>query len=148
MIARPASWSVGDMSATEIPIHLHALFVGLIPPFSPFLNAIISHYQLHMLHLDPRSIILLAIFTFLCEAMVGIAPSVALFRHFFLLRLVHARQRSGCVAFQAIAGMTGSGIDFELSPDAEGFRKQWLFVDASTRSPVLLTPQAPVVPNF
>ena len=79
------------MSATEIPIHLHALLAGLIPSFSPFFNAMMSHYQIHLLHLDPRSIILLAVFAFLCEAMVGIAPSVALFRHFFSLNLVDTR---------------------------------------------------------
>ena len=110
--ARPASWLVDDMSATEIPIHLHALFAGLIPPFSPFFSAIISHYQIHLLHLDPCTIILLDAFAFLCESMAGIAPSLALFRHFFLLRLVDARQRLGCVAFQAVATTTDLGIYF------------------------------------
>ena len=33
---RLASWQAGEMSATEIPIYLHALLAGLIPPFSPF----------------------------------------------------------------------------------------------------------------
>ena len=32
---RPASWRVSEMSATEIPIYLHALFAGLIPPSLP-----------------------------------------------------------------------------------------------------------------
>ena len=32
MATRPASWLVDDMRATEIPIYLHALFAGLIPP--------------------------------------------------------------------------------------------------------------------
>ena len=75
-----------NMEATEIPIHLHSLLAGLVPPFSDFFNAIISHYQIQVLHLDPQSIILLVVFAFLCEAMVDIAPSVAFFLHFFLLR--------------------------------------------------------------
>ena len=57
--------------------------------------------------MDPRSVILLAVFAFLCEAMVGITPSMALFRHFFLLRLVDARQCSGCVTFEAVAATAG-----------------------------------------
>ena len=122
-VARPASWRTREMSTTEIPIHLHALLAGLIPPFSPFFNVVISHYQIHLLHLDPRSVILLAVFAFVCEAMVGITPSVALFRHFFLLRLVDARQCSGCATFEAVATTAGSGIDFELSPAAKGFWK-------------------------
>ena len=64
------------MAATEIPIHLHALWAGLIPPFSNFFNVVLSHYQVHALHLDPQSIILLAVFAFVCEAMVGILPSL------------------------------------------------------------------------
>ena len=52
---------------------------------------------------------------------MGITPSMALFRHFFVLRLVDARQRSGCVTFEAVAATAGSGIDLELSPIAKGF---------------------------
>ena len=131
----PASWRTREMSATEIPIYLHALLAGLIPPFSPFFNAVMSHYQIHLLHLDPRSVILLAVFAFLCEAMVGITPSVALFRHFFLLRLVDARQCSGCATFEVVAATASSGIDFELSSAVKGFRKQWLFMDARRVQP-------------
>ena len=53
----------------------------------------------------------------------------------------------GVLAFEAVAATASSGIDFELSPDAKGFQKHWLFVDASTRSPLLLTPRTPVVPS-
>jgi hypothetical protein len=146
-VAWPASRAMMDMAATEIPIHLHALWAGLIPPFSDFFNAVLSHYQVHALHLDPQSIILLAVFAFVCEAMVGIAPSVALFRHFFSLHLVDARQCSGCVAFQAVAATAGSGIDFELSPAVNGFRKRWVFVDAGVLNSLLLLPRAPAVPS-
>ena len=79
--------------------------------------------------------------------MVGIAPSVALFRHFFLLRLVNARQRSGWVAFQAVAATTRLGIDFELSPDVRGFWKRWVYVDAGVLNPLLLLPRVPAVPS-
>jgi hypothetical protein len=83
--AWPASKRPADLAVTEIPIFIHALAAGLVPPFSDFFNAILSHYQILVLHLDPGSITLLSTFAFLCEAMVGIFPSVALFRHFFSL---------------------------------------------------------------
>ena len=51
----------------------------------------LEHYQIYMLHLDPQVVTLLAVFAFVCEAMVGIAPSVALFRHFFSLHLTGPR---------------------------------------------------------
>ena len=90
---------------------------------------------------------LLAVFSFLCEAMVGIAPSVALFRHFFSPHLIDAHQCSGCVAFQAVAATADSGIDFELSRDVSGFQKRWVFVDAGVRSPLLLILTAPAAPS-
>ena len=105
------------------------------PPFSTFFNAVLSHYQINMLHLDPQSIILLVVFAFVCEAMVGIAPSVALLRHFFSLHLADPRQCSGCLSFQAVAATAGSGIDFELPPSVSGFRKRWVFVDVGVLSP-------------
>ena len=74
-----------------------------------------------MLHLDPQSIALLAVFAFVCEAMVGIAPSVALLRYFFSLHLTDPRQCSGCLSFQAVVATAGSGIDFELPPSMSGF---------------------------
>ena len=98
-VAWPASRTRTALAATEVPIFIDALWAGLIPPFSAFLNAVLEHYQIHMLHLDLQSMTLLAVFAFVCESMVGIAPSVALFRHFFSLHLVDAFQRSGCVAF-------------------------------------------------
>ena len=106
----------------------------------------LSHYQIHELHLDPGSIVLLSAFPFPCEAFMGIAPSVALLRHFFSLHLAHGGQRSGCVSLQA-AATAGSGIDFTLRPDARGFRKQWVYVDATMCSPLLLLPLAPAEPS-
>jgi hypothetical protein len=119
----PASRFTADLGATDIPLHLHALFAGLLPPFSNFFNVVLSHYQIHALHLDPGSIILLSGFAFLCEAFVGIAPSVALLHHFFSLHLVDGGQHSGCVSFRAVLVMAGSYIDFTLRPDVTGFRK-------------------------
>ena len=98
-MAWPASRTRMARAATEVPIFIDALWAGLIPPFSAFLNAVLEHYQIHMLHLDPQSVTLLAVFAFVSEAMVGIAPSVALLRHFFSLHLADPQQCSGCVSF-------------------------------------------------
>ena len=86
--AWPASRFSIDRIITEVPYFVDTLWAGLIPPFSDFFNAVLSHYQVHMMHLGPDSITLLAVFAVVCEAMVGILPSVALLRHFFSLHLV------------------------------------------------------------
>ena len=131
----------------EVPIFIDALWAGLLPPFSAFFNAVLEHYQIHMLHLDPQSVSLLAVFAFLCEAIVGIAPSVALLHHFFSLHLTGARQSSGCVGFQAVAGTAGMGIDFELPSSVSEFRMRWVFVDAGVLNPLLQAPVGPAIPN-
>ena len=98
-VAWPASRATIDRTATEVQFFIDALWAGLVPPFSAFFNAVLSHYQIHMLHLDPQSVSLLPVFAFGCKAMVGIPPSVALLRHFFSLHLTSPRQYSGCLSF-------------------------------------------------
>ena len=78
---RTTSWPTSHFSidriVTEVPYFADALWAGLVPPFSDFFNAMLSHYQIHMMHLGPESIAVLSVFAFVCEAMVGIPPSVA-----------------------------------------------------------------------
>jgi hypothetical protein len=93
----PGSRAPRDLEATTFPVFVHSVYAGLVPPFFDFFNAILSHYQIHALHLQPNSVLLLSIFAFFCEAFVGVLPSVALFRHFFSLRLTAVNQCSGCV---------------------------------------------------
>ena len=123
------------------------MWAGLVPPFSAFFNAVLSHYQIHMMHLGPQSITLLAVFAFVCEAMVGIPPSVALLRHFFSLCLTDPSQCLGCVSFQAVQETAASGIDFSLPPSASGFRERWLYVDVGVPSVLLALPTLPAIPN-
>ena len=34
--------------ATEVPIHLHALWAGLMPPFSDFFNAVLITFNINL----------------------------------------------------------------------------------------------------
>ena len=121
-VAWPASQATSDRTATEFPFFVYALWAGLVPPFSAFFNAVLSHYQIHMMHLDPQSVTLLVVFAFVCKTMVGIAPSIALLCHLFSLCLTDPLQFSGCVSFQAVVETAASGIDFDLPPSTSGFR--------------------------
>ena len=66
-----------------VPIFLNFLAAGLVPPFSNFFMAVLEHFHLQMLHLHPNAILVLAIFSHLCEGFVGVRPSLEPFRHFF-----------------------------------------------------------------
>src|SRR3954471_23930093 len=146
-MAWPMSRFPTDRIITEVQYFADALWADLVPPFSDFFNAVLSHYQIHMMHLGPESITLLSVFALVCEAMMGILPSVALLRHFFSLRLVDPTQCSACMSFIAVSETAASGIDFRLPPSAAGFRERWLYVDVGVPSPLLSEPTTPVVPN-
>jgi hypothetical protein len=62
---------------------------GLVPPFSSFFLMVLEHYGLHLQHLSPHSITLVAIFTHFCDMFVGVWPSVRLFRWFHVLHPVN-----------------------------------------------------------
>jgi hypothetical protein len=70
---------------TTQPFFLFSVFAGMVPTFFPFLLVILETYEIQAIHLHPRSVALLAVFTYACEAWIGIKPSVAYFCHLFSL---------------------------------------------------------------
>ncbi|KAE8818280.1 hypothetical protein D1007_03910 [Hordeum vulgare] len=110
---RPGSWPWGEMVSPAVPLNIHALLSGVLPPFSSLLAAV--------LHLDPSSLVLLSGFAFLCEAFVGVAPSVALHRNFFSLELISVGQCYGCVSLKAVDASVRGALGAELLPEAEAF---------------------------
>ena len=60
-----------------------------------FRSAILDTYQIQLLHLHPNSILILSIFAYLCEAYIGVRPSVDLFRSIYALRLTAHNERTG-----------------------------------------------------
>ncbi|KAE8772170.1 hypothetical protein D1007_55852 [Hordeum vulgare] len=138
------SWTpLTELAASSVTLHLSAIFSGLLPPFSEFFNAILTHYQIHALHLDPRSVLLLSLFSFLYEAFLGVLPSVALFRNFLSLRLTAPDQHSRCASFQAMDTMEGECIDMRIDHTTEGFRRKWVYVDTSSTTPAI----DPIIPG-
>ncbi|KAE8791164.1 retrotransposon unclassified [Hordeum vulgare] len=71
---------------TAYNMFLNNIYIGLVPLYSDFFYAILSHCQIQDLHLQPNSIFLLSVFAFYYEAFLGVRPSEALFRQFFSLR--------------------------------------------------------------
>jgi hypothetical protein len=91
------------LSAMAQPFFIFYVFTGMLPPFSPFLLAILETYGIQAIHLHPRSVTLLVVFAYACEAWIGIKTSVAFFRHLFTLQPSGLNQSSGCVSFIATA---------------------------------------------
>jgi hypothetical protein len=93
------------------PFFLFSVFAGMLPPFSPFFLAILETYGIQAIHLHPKSVTLLAVFAYACEAWIGIKPSVVYFRHLFSLRSSGLNQSSGCVSFIATAETEGDILE-------------------------------------
>jgi hypothetical protein len=117
------------LPTTAQPFFLFSVFTGLVPPFSPFFLAILETYGIQAIHLHPKSVTLLAVFAYACEAWIGIRPSVAYFCHLFSLRSSGLNQSSGCISFIATAGMEGDFIDLKWMKKVEDFRSRWFFID-------------------
>ena len=58
---------------------------GLAVPVSEFFYALLRFWGIQLRHLTPQSILHLSIFTYFCEAFLGILPHFHLFQHFFTL---------------------------------------------------------------
>ncbi|KAE8802895.1 hypothetical protein D1007_21329 [Hordeum vulgare] len=107
------------------PFFPHNVFIGLVPPFSPFFSAILDHYGIQALHLQPNSIWLMSIFAFYCEAFMGVRPSVALFRHFFIMRLHDDAHLLACVSF--VVAESGNLL-LKAGKKVENFRHRWVLM--------------------
>lgn len=77
--------STGEVESI-VPIFLNFPAATLVPPFSDFFLAVSEHYRIHSLHLHPNVVLVLAIFSHLCEGFIGVRPSLELFQYFFALR--------------------------------------------------------------
>jgi hypothetical protein len=115
----------------------------MVPPFSPFLLTILETYGIQAIHLHPRSVTLLVVFAYACEAWISIKPSVAYFRHLFSLWSSRLNQSSGCISFIATAGTEGDFIDLKWMKKVEDFRSHWVFIEILEESEFFLVTGVP-----
>lgn len=73
----------------EIPVFLAYIECGLRLPAHKFLLRVLEYYEAELVNLAPNSIANISIFTYLCEAYLGVRPNLKLFRYFY--RMVMGR---------------------------------------------------------
>jgi hypothetical protein len=117
----------------------------MVTPFSPFLLAILETYGIQVIHLHPKSITLLEVFAYACEAWIAIKPSVAYFRHLFPLRPSGLNQSSGCVSFITTTGTEGDFINLKWMKKVKDFQSRWLFIDILEESELFLVTGVPPI---
>jgi hypothetical protein len=102
---------VRPRACLDMRIFTYFLMAGVVPPLSSFLHTILEEYGLLLLQLHPNSLLALAIFPFLCEAFVGVHPSVTLFCHYYKVRLESRGAMSGGFTFHLHDGRGRDYID-------------------------------------
>ncbi|KAE8775470.1 hypothetical protein D1007_52027 [Hordeum vulgare] len=90
------------------------------------------------LHLQPNSILLLSTFAFYYEAFIGVRPSVALFCHFFSLRLHDCAHLSACVSF--VEAQSGNLL-LKAGMKVENFTRHWVLISLKDANPWLEDPK-------
>ena len=121
----------------RVVIFISFVAVGLVPPSSTFFLQILDTFGIQMAHLSPNSVVILEIFAHFCEMFVGVPPSVALFRHFFVLRPAGKKRGfsttdvTGCCNFRLRDGLAELYIPQVLQSNWDDWRHDWVYVDVS-----------------
>jgi hypothetical protein len=70
----------------EIVLFISFVRAGLCLPTSYFLHRFLHYFDISLNHLTPIVVLHLSVYVCLCEAFLGIVPSISLFRFFFHLK--------------------------------------------------------------
>ncbi|CAM0913025.1 unnamed protein product [Alopecurus aequalis] len=109
----------GDLRANSAPppgaicVYARALEAGMRVPLHGFFREALAHFGISPTQLTPNGWRILAGFLVLCRS-VGVPPSLAVFRRFFLLSIVSQRQKKGWYFFQS---RDSSGLLFTGMPN-------------------------------
>jgi hypothetical protein len=79
--------------ADEIVLLQYFVERGLALPTSDFFGSLLFHYGIQLHHVNPNSILHIAIFVHFCEAFLGVEPHFDLFCHLFHLCSIAATSK-------------------------------------------------------
>jgi hypothetical protein len=93
-------------------------------PTCEFLYGLLHYYQIELVHLNPNSILQIAVFIHLCEAFLTIHPSFPLLKHYFFLKYqpsVPNQKVIGSVGIQTLP--RSDFIDLPMKTSLKGWHK-------------------------
>jgi hypothetical protein len=121
----------------ETVVFVSFLIRGLALLVSPFFYGLLDFYDLNLTHLNPSSILQVAIFVHLCEAFLGILPHFGLWRYFYHCRPGMARgqhQLVGGASLEFCQGRKVEYLDIPLKYSIKGWHLEWFTMENHNKS--------------
>ncbi|XP_066398769.1 uncharacterized protein [Miscanthus floridulus] len=131
----------------EIVLFVSFVRTGLCLPASVFLHQFLGYFGVSLNHLTPNAVLHLSVFVHLCEAFLGIPPSLSLFRFFFRLKPQPRREETsalgGC-GIQFRQGLKIKFFDYDLVDSVKDWRAEWFYAANLIPSLVVHSGSGPV----
>jgi hypothetical protein len=115
----------------------HFSSAELIFPSLLFFRSLLDFYDLNLTHLNPNSILQVAIFVHLCEAFLGILPHFGLWRYLYPCRSGMAggqHQLVGGASLELRWGWKVEYLDIPLKDSIKGWRLEWFTMENHDKS--------------
>jgi hypothetical protein len=129
--------TVSTEDTHEAVVFVSFLIRGLALPVSPFFRGLLDFYDLNLTHLNPNSILQVAIFVHLCEAFLRILPHFGLWRYLYHCRPGMAggqHQLVGGASLELRRGRKVEYLDIPLKDSIKGWRLEWFTMENHNKS--------------
>jgi hypothetical protein len=150
--------TVPTEDAHKAVIFVPFLIRGLALPVSPFFCGLLDFYSLNLTHLNPNSVLQIAMFVHLCEAFLKNFPHFGLWKYLYNCRPGMAggqHQLVGGASLKLRRGRTTEYLDIPLKDSIKGWHFEWFTMEnhnkslpaRSRRQPDVRTPSWTEVPT-
>lgn len=129
-----------------MPVFTWYFLRGLGLPICSFLKGLLHYYSLELPHLNPNSILQIAVFMHLCEAFLGIAPHFNLWRYLYLCKhqiREGSHQHVGGAGFQLRDHRKSVYLDLPLPQTNKDWTDKWFVMENIDHS---VPPSSGIVP--
>jgi hypothetical protein len=106
---------------------------GFYLPTCEFLCGLLHHYEIELVHLNPNSILQIAVFVQLCKAFLGVPPNSSLFKSYFLMKYQPSADKWKIISGVGLQTRPhNSFLDLPMKTLLNGWHKSYFF--AKTRN--------------
>jgi hypothetical protein len=128
---RPANGEDIPTSNTNEIVVLSSFFQrGFGLPTCEFLRGLLHHYEIELVHLNPNSILQIAVFVQLCETFLSVHLNFSLFKSYFLLKYQPSVDKWKVISSVGLQTCPRSGfLDLSMKTSLKGWHKSWFYCE-------------------